>query len=110
MINIIIGVMPSAKVAENPVKANPVRENLIDAKILDIRPARKGQKAGPNGSDERRRMSKINTDPSGSTVLVLMINDVNNLPHDLKTGDYRISIKISNKKTDLKAFIHGIKA
>lgn len=110
MVDIIIGIMPTAKVAENPVRANPIRESLIDARILDIRPARKGKKTGPEGSDERRHMSRINVDPSGSTVLVLMINDANKLPQDLKTGDYRISIRISNKKTDQKAFIHGIKA
>lgn len=110
MVDIIIGITPSAKVAENPVKTVPGRDNLIDAKILDIRPARKNRNTGQDESDERRHSSRINVDPSGSTVLVLMINDTNNLPRDIKTGDYKISIRVANKKTEQKAFFRGIKA
>lgn len=110
MVDIIIGVMPAAKVAENPVRANPKKENLIDAKILDIRPARKGRKQVPDGPDDRRHIGRTNVDPMGSTVLVLMVSNANNLPQDLKTGDYRISIKITNKKTDQKFFVQGIQA
>jgi len=110
MVDIIIGIAPSAKVADNPVKTNTVRENLIDAKILDIRPARKTRKTSTDDPDERRHSSRIHVDPSGSTVLVLMINDTGNLPRDIKTGDYRISIRISNKKTEQKTFFQGIKA
>ncbi len=96
MVDIIIGAAPVARVTENPVKTALIRSSFIDAKILDIRPARKGRKE-TDTPDKRKKAAYINTDPSGSTVIVLMIKDTANLPDDLKSGNYQISLKISKK-------------
>lgn len=96
MVDLVIGAMPVSNVGDNPVRPVAGREHFIDARILDIRPSRKGKK-NTDIPDKRKKAAYINCDPSGSTVIVLMINDTNNLPQDLKTGNYRISLKISKK-------------
>ncbi len=109
MVDIIIGATPVSRVAENPVKTALVRSSFIDAKILDIRPARKGRK-DTDTPDKRKKAAYINTDPSGSTVIVLMIKDTANLPDDLKSGNYQISLKISKRTPNKNLNNEGITA
>lgn len=110
MVDIIIGATAPAKVRENPSRIVPLKEKVVDAQVLDIRPARKRRRYGSEETDERRRPANINSDPSGSTVLVLMIKDPTGLPVDLKTGDYKISLRISLKKPERKIRPKGITA
>lgn len=106
MVDIIIGISPSAKVAAHPANISVSRERVVNARILDVRPSRKGRRRPFAGPDERRRPAPLNLDPSGSTVLVLMIKDSDRIPQDLKTGDYNISLRITPRKPE-KAFESG---
>lgn len=110
MVDIIIGIKPSANVGENPLSVHAPRENLIDAKVLDIRPARRARKNSPDSWDERRRTGRVNADPNGSTVLVLMVNDAANLPNDLNSGNYRVSLRITQKKHEQRPSFQKLKA
>jgi hypothetical protein len=65
----------------------------IDAQLLHVRPPRKGI-AGPSG---RERRTKDASDPLRGRVLTIMVADGRQLPADIDTARYDVSIRLVKK-------------
>lgn len=64
----------------------------LEAKLLAVRPPRRGAGDSPEGG-ERRRQSP-DSDPAHGKVLVLLAPDGYHLPADLDSGNYRVFIRV----------------
>ena len=70
-------------------KAEPAPSGMIEAKLLHVRPPRKGV-AGPSGMERRGKTTK---DPIKGRVLTIMVPDGDVLPRDLESGDYKVYLR-----------------
>lgn len=88
---IIIGSVPPlpAQGQKLPEKSG----GLIEAQLLNVRPPRKGI-AGPSGRE--RRTKEVN-DPIRGRVLTIMVPDASQLPSDIDTARYDVSIRLVRK-------------
>jgi hypothetical protein len=86
---IIIGSTPS--LTQNfPAKTEPPPPSgFIEAKLLHIRPPRKGV-AGPSGMERRGKKTK---DPLKGRVLTIMVPDGDLLPRDVDSGAYKVYLR-----------------
>jgi hypothetical protein len=78
-------------------KPPPLPAGFIEAKVLDVRPARRGDSAASRGRPDKRRNASPTQDPPGARVLVLMILDGTLVPGDLQTGPYRTFIRFARR-------------
>lgn len=85
---IIIGSIPPLK----PQIQKPAQGNytVISAHLLHVRPPRKGI-AGPSGRERRNKQAK---DPRTGRVLTLMVADGSQLPSDIDSANYDVSIRL----------------
>jgi hypothetical protein len=85
---IIIGSIPAlpAHGQKLPEKSG----GAIEAQLLHVRPPRKGI-AGPSG---RERRVKEGTDPARGRVLTIMVPDATQLPADIDTARYDVSVRL----------------
>ncbi|MFT5698366.1 MAG: hypothetical protein ACI8ZB_001221 [Desulforhopalus sp.] len=91
VMEIIIGSIPPL-----PSQAKKLPEKSsgsIDAQLLHVRPPRKGI-AGPSG---RERRTKEASDPLRGRVLTIMVPDATQLPADIDTARYDVSIRLIRK-------------
>jgi hypothetical protein len=63
---------------------------FVEAQLLHVRPPRKGV-AGPSG---RERRTKQGSDPRKGRVLTIMVADGTQLPADIDSGRYDVSIRL----------------
>jgi len=88
---IIIGSIPPL-----PAQGQKLPEKsgvAIEAKLLHVRPPRKGI-AGPSG---RERRTQEASDPARGRVLTIMVPDATQLPADIDTARYDVSIRLIRK-------------
>lgn len=88
---IIIGSIPPL-----PAQGRKLPEKTgtaIEAQLLHVRPPRKGI-AGPSG---RERRTKEATDPVRGRVLTIMVPDATQLPADIETARYDVTIRLIRK-------------
>jgi len=85
---IVIGSIPPLKLQNQ--KLPPKAGALIEAQLLHVRPPRKGI-AGPSG---RERRNKQANDPRTGRVLTVMVPDARQLPADIDTSKYDVSIRL----------------
>lgn len=85
---IIIGSIPPLK----PQSQKPPQGNstVIAAQLLHVRPPRKGI-AGPSGMERRNKQAK---DPRTGRVLTIMVADGSQLPPDIDSARYDVSIRL----------------
>ena len=85
---IIIGSIPPLM----PQTQKPLQKNnsVITAELLHVRPPRKGI-AGPSG---RERRNKQANDPRTGRVLTIMVPDASQLPPDMDSAKYDVSIRL----------------
>ena len=76
-----------------PAPKSPKQTDLIEAKLLAVRPARRRGDAPPDAVGERRGRSTGARDPLGGRVLILMIPDGQQLPAGLDKGIYRVFLR-----------------
>lgn len=88
---IIVGSIPPlpAQPPKAPGKASPT----IEARLLNVRPTRKGI-AGPSGMERRNKQGK---DPHKGRVLTIMVPDSDMLPADLDTQQYNVYVRFVRK-------------
>lgn len=84
---IIIGSMPPLK--HNSLKAPPTLSGPVEARVLHVRPPRKGT-AGPSGMERR---TKEQVDPVRGRVLTILVPDADSLPSDLDTENYKVILR-----------------
>jgi hypothetical protein len=70
-------------------KTEPAPAGMIEAKLLHVRPPRKGV-AGPSGMERRNKKTK---DPLKGRVLTIMVADGDLLPRDLESGAYKVYLR-----------------
>jgi hypothetical protein len=75
-----------------PQQQKPLTKSTtaIDAQLLHVRPPRKGV-AGPSG---RERRTKPASDPRAGRVLTIMVSDASQLPADIDSARYDVSIRL----------------
>jgi len=83
---IIVGSIPPLKAQGQ--KLPPRGTPAVDAKLLHVRPPRKGI-AGPSGMERRNKQAK---DPHNGRVLTIMVSDARLLPSDIDTAKYDVSL------------------
>jgi hypothetical protein len=88
LMEIIIGSIPPLPPQNR--KPPPTAGPVINAQLLHVRPPRKGI-AGPSG---RERRSKSANDPRAGRVLTIMVPDGSQLPPDIDSGCYDVSIRL----------------
>lgn len=71
------------------------KENMIEAKMLNIRPPRKRKTKPPKG--EERRSDNGYKDPGNGRVMVLLIPEGNKIPKEIESGNYRVFLRFSKK-------------
>lgn len=73
-----------------PGKKNVAKESgVIEARLLNVRKPRKGI-SGPSGAERRTKKTK---DPVKGRVLTLMVMDGDELPKDIDTVQYRVTLR-----------------
>jgi hypothetical protein len=89
---IIVGSIPPLK----PQTKKPLQKNIpvIDAQLLHVRSPRKGI-AGPSGRERRTRTA---SDPRAGRVLTILVNDANQLPADIDSVKYDVSIRLIRRQ------------
>ena len=84
---IIIGSIPPLKPqSQKPAQGSNV---AISAQLLHVRPPRKGI-AGPSGMERRTKKA---SDPLIGRVLTIMVPDGRQLPADIDSGRYDVSLR-----------------
>ncbi len=84
---IIIGsIPPLMSQTQKPLQKN---NSVITAELLHVRQPRKGI-AGPSG---RERRNKQANDPRTGRVLTIMVPDASQLPADMDSAKYDVSIR-----------------
>jgi len=71
--------------------------DVVEAKVLAIRPPRSSSQNVPNGRVDQRRGGSPAQDPPGARVLVLMVVDGARVPKDLQTRDYRVFLRFARR-------------
>jgi hypothetical protein len=85
---IIIGSIPPLQ--QQPQKKAQTKSGHIEAQLLHVRPPRKGI-AGPSGMERRNKQA---SDPSTGRVLTIMVPDARQLPADIDSARYDVSIRL----------------
>ncbi|MCP4338277.1 MAG: hypothetical protein GY799_05180 [Desulfobulbaceae bacterium] len=85
---IIIGSIQPLK-PQNQKQFQP-KTSHIEAQLLHVRPPRKGI-AGPSGMERRNKQA---SDPRTGRVLTIMVPDASQLPADIDSGKYDVSIRL----------------
>ncbi len=85
---IIIGSIPP--LSSHAQKTPPKGSIFVEAQLLHVRPPRKGI-AGPSG---RERRTKRGSDPLQGRVLTIMVPDASQLPPDIDTAKYDVTIRL----------------
>lgn len=87
IMEIIIGSIPPLQVrSQIPTQGN---NSVIAAQLLHVRPPRKGI-SGPSGMERRNKPA---SDPRMGRVLTLMVPDGRQLPADIESGRYEVSLR-----------------
>ena len=84
---IIVGTISPLK--ENPKEQQYASSRPVEARILNVRPPRKGI-AGPSGMERR---GKGVSDPLRGRVLTIMVPDSEVLPKDIDTANYKVVMR-----------------
>ena len=85
---IIIGSIPPLKPQSQ--KQSQTTTSFIEAELLHVRPPRKGI-AGPSGMERRNKQAN---DPRTGRVLTIMVPDGSQLPADIDSARYDVSIRL----------------
>jgi hypothetical protein len=85
---IIIGSIQPLK-PQNQKPSQP-KTSHIEAQLLHVRPPRKGI-AGPSGMERRNKQA---SDPRMGRVLTIMVPDASQLPADIDSSKYDVSIRL----------------
>ena len=93
---IVIGNIPPLKNPSSPGMAPG--GGIVEGKLLNIRPPRKGrQQPPPAGQRERRRKATVRDNPGGR-VVTLFIPEGYKIPKDLDSGNYRLFLKFMPRR------------
>jgi hypothetical protein len=71
--------------------------NLVEAKVLNVRPPRR-QRSGPGMGKTERRNGQPAYDPVAGRVLVLLVPEGYHIPADLDSGNYRVFLRITPRR------------
>lgn len=88
--HIIIGETP--KTASVGDRAPQVTPGVIEAKVLNVRPAR-NRRTGTYSGQDKRVGNSASQDPPSGRVMVLLIPEGYKIPKDIQSGNYRTLLR-----------------
>jgi hypothetical protein len=91
---IIIGAATKMQTAMS--KSETGGGSLVEARMLKVRPARRGGELAPPGDEDRRTIQNAQ-DPSSGRILTLLVPDDASLPKDVQSGDYRVFLRFAKR-------------
>ncbi|MFH0724988.1 MAG: hypothetical protein V2B19_01295 [Pseudomonadota bacterium] len=91
---IVIG---AARSVGSPGKKIEAGGNMIEARVLNVRPPRR-RPAGPGAGRVERRNGQPAYDPAAGRVMVLLVPEGYHIPPDIDSGNYRVFLRFAPKK------------
>lgn len=80
-----------------PGKRLPDQPQMVEARILNVRPPRRGVKS-PDGKQDNRRNRSPQHDPAAGRVMVLLVPEGYHVPSDIDSGNYRVLLRFVPQK------------
>ena len=80
-----------------PDKRLPSQPQVVEARILNVRPPRRGPRSLAEKQDNRRGRSP-QQDPAAGRVMVLLVSEGYYVPADIDSGNYRVLLRIVPRK------------
>jgi hypothetical protein len=71
--------------------------NIIEARVLNVRPPRR-RPAGPGAGQVERRNGQSAYDPASGRVIVLLVPEGYHIPADIDSGNYRVFLRFAPRK------------
>lgn len=81
----------------SPGRRLPDQSRMVEARVLNVRPPRRGGR-GPDGQPENRRDSSPSQDPAAGRVMVLLVPEGHFVPADIDSGNYRVFLRFVPQK------------
>jgi hypothetical protein len=91
---IVIG---AARPVGSPGKKVEAGGNMIEARVLNVRPPRR-RPAGPGTGRVERRNGQPAYDPAAGRVMVLLVPEGYHIPPDIDSGNYRVFLRFAPRK------------
>ncbi len=79
-----------------PPEKTALRGGTVEAKLLTVRPGRRGRDETARPPAERRG-SGAASDPPAGRILVLLVPDASQLPPDLEPGSWRVFLRFARR-------------
>ncbi|MCF8077090.1 MAG: hypothetical protein K9K63_03780 [Desulfotignum sp.] len=80
-----------------PGKRLPNQPQVVEARILNVRPPRRGPRSLAEKQDNRRGRSQ-GQDPASGRVMVVLVPEGYYLPADIDSGNYRVFLRFVPQK------------
>ena len=81
----------------SPDKRLPNQPRMVEARVLNVRPPRRGV-ADLAGDQEDRRKQSPRQDPAAGRVMVLLVPEGHFMPADIDSGNYRVFLRFVPQK------------
>jgi len=75
-----------------PGKRLPNQPQVVEARILNVRPPRRGVR-GPGAKQDNRRGRSPEQDPAAGRVMTLLVPEGYYVPADIDSGNYRVFLR-----------------
>ncbi len=76
-----------------PGKKTKPQGNVVEARILNVRPPRRRPRGPGNDQAERH-----NDDPAAGRVMVLLVPEGYHIPQDVDSGNYRVFLRFAPRR------------
>ncbi len=76
-----------------PGKRLPNQSQVVEARILNVRPPRRGPRSLAEKKEDRRNRSS-GQDPAAGRVMVVLVPEGYYVPTDIDSGNYRVFLRI----------------
>jgi hypothetical protein len=80
-----------------PGKRLPNQPQVVEARILNVRPPRRGPRSLAEKKEDRRGLSP-QQDPAAGRVMVLLVPEGYYVPADIDSGNYRVFLRFVPRK------------
>lgn len=80
-----------------PGKKPTPQGNVVEARILNVRPPRRRPR-GPGTGHSERRNGQAAYDPAAGRVIVLLVPEGYHIPQDIDSGNYRVFLRFAPKR------------
>jgi hypothetical protein len=83
----------------SPGKRLPDQPQVVEARVLNVRPPRR-RVEGPAKNREDRRKQSSRQDPAAGRVMTLLVPEGYHVPADIDSGNYRVFLRFVPQQRD----------